>query len=117
MFEKPQGEQATRLDKLSHIVDVFRLISPRMTASYMSGFLAVARNPGCGPTEYAKMLGTIQPIASRILLELGSHSRNEGKEGLGLVDRVVSPTSLRNQQYFLTPKGRKLLHEIEKHLT
>jgi DNA-binding MarR family transcriptional regulator len=93
------------------VVDAFREVEPRMPSSYMAAFLAVAMKPGYGPTEYAKDLGTIQPIMSRILLEIGEHPR-AGSEGLGLVDRRVSSESLRNQEYYVTPKGRTLLRNI-----
>jgi DNA-binding MarR family transcriptional regulator len=86
-------------------------VEPRMPSSYMEAFLVVALKPGYGPTEYAKELGTIQPIASRILLEIGAQPRG-GTEGLGLVDRRVSDESLRNQEYYLTPKGKELLRKI-----
>ena|SRR5215204_5236996 len=93
------------------VVSAFRKVDPKMPTSYMAALLAVAMKPGHGPTEYAKDLGTIQPIMSRILLEIGVPVR-EGAQGLGLVDRRVSAESLRNQEYYLTQKGKALLREI-----
>ena len=114
-FDPPTGQEATTLDRLSMVIDAFRLVDPKMPSSYISAFLAVARKPGFGPSEYAKMIGTIQPIMSRVLLEIGPRSR-EGGAGYGLVDRVVHEESLRNQRYFLTPKGKQMIQQITKHL-
>jgi hypothetical protein len=58
-----------------------------LAAAPLAAFLTVARHPGLGPTGYAKLLGTIQPIMSRILLEIGRKARAR-EEGLGLVDNV-----------------------------
>ena len=98
-------------DRAFRMVKAFREVDSKMPSSYLAAFLAVALKPGYGPTEYAKELGTIQPIASRILLEIGAQPRG-GMQGLGLVDRRASAESLRNQEYYLTPKGRALLRKI-----
>jgi DNA-binding MarR family transcriptional regulator len=110
-YRKPADEEVRRLEVASRFVNVFRMQDSRMTSSYMAAFLAVARNPGQGPTEYAKVCGTIQPIMSRILLELGEHARQRSA-GLGLVDRVPDPGNLRQQRYFLTNKGRVVYREL-----
>lgn len=91
----------------------FRAIDPDLTLSYAEAFLAVAEKPGHGPTEYAKSLGSVQPVVSRLLHELGSRSRRkERTEGLGLVEWNIHPESLRNKQYFLTPKGESLKEKV-----
>ena len=105
----PQEQRAAH--RALELVRAFRRVDSKMPSSYMEAFLAVALKPGYGPTEYAKDLRTIQPIMSRILLELGEHPR-AGLRGLGLVDRRMSSESLRNQEYYLTSKGRALLHRI-----
>jgi len=99
------------VERLIRIIDLFRTLDARMPSSYIRAFLAVCLKPGAGPTDYAKDMGTIQPIMSRLLLEIGKKAR-ERDEGLGLVDRQASPESLRNQEYYLTPKGRHLLSQI-----
>jgi hypothetical protein len=111
-FEPLEGADATAVEKLSRAIDHFRLVDPKMPTSYVSAFLSVAMRPGEGPTEYARMMGTIQPIVSRILLEIGPKARRGNGPGLGLVDRVVHESSLRNQRYFLTAKGRHLLSNV-----
>lgn len=111
-FEPPEGKDAVTIEKLSRVIDHFRLVDSKMPTSYVAAFLAVTMKPGNGPTEYARMCGTIQPIISRILLEIGPKARRGEGLGLGLVDRVVHETSLRNQRYFLTAKGKHLLASV-----
>lgn len=109
-FAAPDEEDAARLETGLEIVNAFREIDPKMPSSYMAMFLAVAKEPGRGPTHYAETLGTIQPMASRILLEIGIKAR-ERAEPLGLVDRAQGE-DLRSQAYFLTPKGRILERKL-----
>jgi DNA-binding MarR family transcriptional regulator len=110
-YRAPDDEDVRRIDIATRFVNVFRMQEARMTASYMAAFLAVAKNPGQGPTEYAKACGTTQPIMSRLLLELGSHARVR-EQGIGLVDREVDPGNLRQTRYFLTNKGRIVYREV-----
>jgi hypothetical protein len=44
-------------------------------------------------------------------LEMGGRRRNRS-EGYGLLDRQYSAKSGRNQEYFLTPKGRELVGKL-----
>jgi DNA-binding MarR family transcriptional regulator len=111
-FKKPGDDEAQAFSKAAQLIDLFRAIDPNMSSSYIAAFLAVARKPGLGPTEYAKDLGTIQPIASRILQEIGQKSRYDGREPLKLVDNQLSATSLRNKEYFLTPRGQLLYKQV-----
>jgi hypothetical protein len=71
--------QRKALRRVRRIVELFRNIEPRIPSSYMDAFLSVALKPGGGPTDYARDLGTSQPLASRVLLEIGMlKSRNQG---------------------------------------
>jgi DNA-binding MarR family transcriptional regulator len=110
-FHELNDEDAKTFRKLQRAIEAFRSLDPRMPSSYIAAFLAVVLEPGKGPTEYAQDLGTIQPIMSRVLLEIGTKARMRD-EGLQLVDRQVSDVSLRNQEYFLTPKGRQLMNQL-----
>jgi hypothetical protein len=110
-FHELTDEEQTSLAKLKRSIELFRELESRIPSSYIDAFLAVALDPGKGPTAYAKAMNTIQPIASRALLEIGPKARQK-EESLGLVDRQVSALSLRDQEYFLTPKGRKLLRDL-----
>ncbi len=103
------------LRRLRLIIQIFRRLEGRIPSSYMDAFLLVAITPGLGPTEYARGLGTSQPVASRILLELGTHARERDTQ-LDLVDRRPSALSLARQEYFLTAKGNVVLNQIIKTL-
>lgn len=103
--------EASALQKCRLIVEAFRTIDHKIPASYIAAFLAVALQPGKGPTAYAQVLDTIQPIASRMLLEIGPKARHKSTP-LGLVDKDVSAHSLRDHEYFLTPRGRKLMADL-----
>ena len=115
-FDQLEGSEAIALDRLAAVIDAFRLVDPKMPSSYISAFLAVARKPGFGPTEYAKITGTIQPIMSRILLEIGPRSRDGSGPGMQLVDRQIDEVSLRNHRYYLTPKGKQLQSQVLRYL-
>jgi DNA-binding MarR family transcriptional regulator len=98
------------LMRLAWALDRFREVYPKATLRQASAFLAVAITPGYGPTEYAKALGTVQPVASRWMLDLGANGREH--EGLGLLERRVDPENLRQIQYTLTPEGDELARRI-----
>lgn len=112
-FDQPTDADVRKLNRLFNAIQAARTLYPAMPSSYIAAFLAVASKPGLGVTEYAKDLGTIQPIMSRILLEIGRKSRLR-KEGLGLVDVSPDPQDLRINRHFLTPKGRTLLASMLK---
>lgn len=88
-----------------------------MPSSYIAAFLAVAIKPGFGPSQYAKDLGTIQPIASRLLLEIGPKAREREGPGMGLVTRKTSPEDGREVEYTLTSEGARLAREIGRMLS
>lgn len=112
-FHELSKDEMEALEKVIRIIQAFRDVEPRMPTSYADAFLQVARRPGEGPTEYAKHLHTTQPAASRLLIEIGSTEQaRERNTGLGLVDRQISAQSLRNQEYFLTARGRQLLGRL-----
>lgn len=105
------------LIRLACAIDRFRDLNPKMPSSYIAAFLAVAIKPGFGPSQYAKDLGTIQPIASRLLLEIGPKAREREGPGMGLVTSKVNPESRREVEYTLTPKGMQLARQISRTLT
>lgn len=112
-FHELSEEERKRLRKVKRVIELFRQLEGRMPSSYIDAFLAVALEPGKGPTAYAKDINSIQPITSRVLLEIGPKARTK-ENALELVDRQQSPTSFRDQEYFLTPRGRKLMRDILK---
>ncbi len=107
-FAPPSADDAATLRRLVALIDAFRQIEPSMPTSYIAGFLAVATEPGMGATFYARKLGVIVPVASRILLEMGKKTRTGGP-GHELVDSVQATDDLRQWNFYVTPRGRKLL--------
>jgi len=112
-FHTLSDSEKAALKRLQKIIQRFREEDSRMPSSYMEAFAAVAAEPGKGPTGYAEDMNTIQPIASRVLLEIGPKARQR-PQALELVDRQQKPDSWREQEYFLTPKGRKLMKDLIK---
>jgi len=112
-FHKPSEEELNALQVCQNIIKRFREEDSRMPSSYMEAFIVVAKEPGKGPTGYAEDMKTIQPIASRVLLEIGPKARQR-PQTLELVDRQQKPDNWREQEYFLTPKGRKLMRDLVK---
>jgi hypothetical protein len=109
-YEAPAEDDARRLRLVADILETAREHGFE-TTSYLAAFLTVARHPGLGPTGYAKLLGTIQPIMSRILLEIGRQARAR-EEGLGVVDSEIDPDNFRQRKYFLTPTGLRLYEDL-----
>lgn len=99
------------LGRIRIVVEEFRRLYPAMPSAYLDAFLAVALSPGLGPTDYARMTGTTQPVMSRLLLEIGEQSR-EREEPLHLVVSRRHPGNRRQICYFLTSKGYALALRI-----
>ena len=104
-------EDLRKLKTVWRTIEAFRSIDPKMPSSYMAAFISVAMEPGLGPTEYARRLGTHQAIASRVLLEIGPKSRLKDS-GYGLVQVGISNADMRAHSYELTTKGRVLLQRL-----
>lgn len=118
--QRPQAltsAETQALIRLAWIIDRFRELNSKMPSSYIAAFLAVAIKPGFGPSQYAKDLGTIQPIASRLLLEIGPKAREREGPGMGLVTRKISPENGREVEYTLTPEGARLARQIGRMLS
>jgi hypothetical protein len=103
------------LTKLHRVIKLFRDVHLEITSSYIDTFMAVARRPGLTVAEYSELVGHIQPVTSRMLLDLGPRTR-EGKEGLLLIRQVRSKTDLRMVTYTIAPKGARLLMRILREL-
>lgn len=99
------------LGRLRDVVGAFRSLEPNLPAAYIDTYLAVVLKPGLGPTDYAAMLGTIQPTASRLLMEVGDNPRSR-LAPLNLVEHRPHPESRRQIQYHLTPKGYAFAYRV-----
>ena len=111
-FAPPSEDIVGHLRAATELLRAFRAIEPTMPTSYAAAFLAVALDPGKGTVHYAKVLGVVQPVASRHLLEIGQKTRTN-EPGLGLVASEYDKVDLRLKRYFLTAKGNALLSQIE----
>lgn len=112
-YQEPDRGDFRTLSKLARVIEEFRKEQPAIPSAYIATFLQVAMKPGQGPTEYAKALGSIQPVLSRTLSEIGIKAR-EREEPLYWVDREEDPENRRTKRFFLTGKGQALLHRIIK---
>lgn len=99
------------LGRLRDVVGAFRSLEPNLPTAYLDAYLAVALKPGLGPSDYAVMLGTIQPSASRLLMEVGDNPRSRVAP-LDLVEPRPHPESRRQIMYHLTPKGYALAYRV-----
>lgn len=112
-FDVPSDETLGHLRTLYEALNAFRTVDPSIPSSYVAAFLAVAMDPGNGTVHYSKTLGMLQPVASRVLLEIGQKTRT-GQPGLGLVAAEYDLHDLRLKRYYLTQKGHVLLRQVEK---
>jgi DNA-binding MarR family transcriptional regulator len=110
-YTPPSKAARTVSNKLEHVIDAFRKIDTAMPSSYMRMFLAIARKPGYGSSVYARELGMVQPVASRIILELGQKTRSGGP-GYELLDSDIDEEDFRLKRTYLTAKGQELYREI-----
>jgi DNA-binding MarR family transcriptional regulator len=82
-----------------------------MRLQYIMSFLLVAMEEGLSVGEYAERAKVSASVMSRHLLDIGQRNRHM-EAGFGLVDYRPNPIELRKHEYFLTPKGRALAHQI-----
>lgn len=115
-FTPPSEATISNLRAGMEFLQAFNELMPRAPMSYGLAFLEVASDPGHGASHYGKRLDFLQPVISRILLEIGQKSR-DGGPGAGLVDSIVDPVDLRHKRYHLTPEGKALLKKIDTALS
>jgi DNA-binding MarR family transcriptional regulator len=114
-------KQATDEDRkvvrnLLGAVEHFRTIRNTMPLQYVVAFLLVAEEEGLGVIDYAQRAGVSESVMSRHLLDIGERNRHM-EPGFGLVTYRSNPLELRRNEYWLTDKGRALLHKITRQLT
>lgn len=96
-------------------LQAFTKIRGTMPMQYAVSFMLVALDEGRGVGEYAERAGVSQSVMSRHLLDIGERNRYM-QDGFGLVTYRANPMELRKHEYFLTPKGRALFHEIIRNM-
>jgi len=102
---------AIPVDRLMHILEIFRELDPDMPIQYALSFLTLARNPGLSIRDLADRLGVAQSSASRNVAALSAwHSFR--KPGHDLVVAQEDPRERRRKVVTLTAKGEALLERI-----
>lgn len=92
-------------------LEAFRTIRITMPLQYVVAFLLVAQEELLGVGDYAERAGVSVSVMSRHLLDIGERNRYQEK-GFGLVGFRSKPLELRKHEYFLTDKGRAVLHQM-----
>jgi DNA-binding MarR family transcriptional regulator len=86
-----------------------------MPVQYITAFLLVAEEEGLGVGDYAKRANVSMSVMSRHLLDIGERDRY-GDPGFGWVSFRINPMELRKKEYFLTDRGRSLVHKMKRQL-
>jgi DNA-binding MarR family transcriptional regulator len=69
-----------------------------------------------GVTDYAQRAKVSVSVMSRHLLDICKRNR-EMEAGFGWVDYRNNPMELRKKEYFLTDRGRALIHQFKQQLS
>jgi DNA-binding MarR family transcriptional regulator len=86
-----------------------------MPMQYVVTFLLVSLDQGRSVADYARKLGVSPSVMSRHLLDIGDRNRHM-TEGFGLVTMRKNPENERENQYFLTDKGRAIYQQLVRRL-
>lgn len=109
-------EDLSPVKKLAGALQVFSSERGTMPMQYVQSFLLVAEEEGLGVTDYAQRAGASVSVMSRHLLDIGERDRYM-KPGLGWVTARLNPMELRKKEYFVTDKGRALIHQFKRQLS
>jgi DNA-binding MarR family transcriptional regulator len=111
MTKELTSGEARKTQWILDLLGAFQEHNPTMPIQMAASFLLVAKNEGKSLRELRQLSGVAQSTMSRHLLDLGARNRRFG-EGLGLVRSEIDPMELRRKQFYLTPKGRRLLETL-----
>ncbi|WFU39012.1 hypothetical protein QA640_32135 [Bradyrhizobium sp. CB82] len=89
----------------------FELEHAVLPAAYIRAFLLVCKKEGLGVSEYADQVDISSTVMTRNLLDIGDLNRQREK-GLELITQERDPWDLRKRRAYLSPKGRKLIHDV-----
>jgi len=96
--------------RLLAVLDTFRMVRHTIPVHLVSALLLVATDEGKSGIHYARKSGVSPSVMSRHLIDLSDAFRN-GDAGLGLIERRKSRVSLREQEVYLSPAGRKVVRQ------
>ena len=103
------------LIKLSRALGKFRDMDSTMPTQVMAIFLAVAKSrEPLEETALPNMTGMLQASVNRALKDLSVGTEAKSKRGLKLVVQRPHPLDARKNIVELTPKGHKLVADIEE---
>jgi hypothetical protein len=104
-------EGISAVSSLLGALQPFFALKGTLPARCIEAFLLVALQEGLSVSEYAERAGISMSTMSRNLLDVGDRNRHM-EEGYGLVTGRHNPMNLREKEYFLTDKGRALVHKV-----
>ena len=110
---KLTDEERSSIKGMLGALEPFRSLRQTMPLQYVTAFLLVAEEEGLGVGDYAKRAEVSVSVMSRHLLDIGERNRDM-EPGFGLVTYRSNPMELRKHEYFLTDKGRAVLHKIQR---
>lgn len=110
--------KATAIRKADQIINLFRGMDNTIPSQVISVFLAVAKvslDEELETRRIPEKVGLSHAATQRALTYLGdTHWKDKEKPGLNLTTYRVSLRDARQRVVELTPKGRKLVHQIDE---
>jgi DNA-binding MarR family transcriptional regulator len=100
------------IERLLKVIEVLRLLDREMPAQVLASFLYVASHDSCHKQAMEEDLSFTTASSSRNTDWLSKFHRLN-KPGLGLIVKEADPSNRRRQILRLTPKGERLIHQIE----
>ena len=103
------------VERLAKAINLFRAMDNTIPSQVVSVFLEVAaNNEGIEARRLPPRVGLTQASVSRALLYLADTDwKDKSKPGLRLIVRQTSARDARQRVVQLTPKGQRLVREIE----
>jgi DNA-binding MarR family transcriptional regulator len=108
-------EERRSLQRLHDAMGVFKGVSAQMPVGQAMALMLVALHEGKSLRELAELADTKMPTMSRQLIDLGLRNRRM-EPGYMLVEQKQNPLSMRENQYFMSLKGKHLLKDVFKAL-
>lgn len=103
------------LTRASYMVRELREVRETMTVQTLDLFLAVALNPGYGPQEYSRRIGTLAPSISNQFAILCGEKESRGKPmKFPLVQEGPPLGDSRGKGFYLSEDGKKLIRRLLK---
>lgn len=105
----------TSLTRALLLVEELRKIGADMPVSYVAALLRVAEEEGVSQTVLMRRIGSNKSTIQRIVNRLTDRG-DGGAEGYGVAETRVAPHDARIRQVYLTPKGRRFVASLLRHL-